>query len=188
VLRGATVTLRDLRSRDAASLCAMLATEEVARFIPPTPQTVGGFESFVKWAAHGREAGEYAYFAVVPRGLESAIGVFQVRRLALTFDTSEWGFAIGSPFWGSGVFLESARLMIDFAFTCLGVHRLEARSCVGNGRGNGALRKVGATREVTLRGAFRRDGLCHDQSLWSILAEDWLSTQNAPHVSRRVPS
>jgi RimJ/RimL family protein N-acetyltransferase len=186
VLHGASVALRDLRSPDAASLCELLATEEVLQFIPPTPRTVSGFENFVQGAIRGREAGEYAYFAVVPNGLASAVGVFQLRRLALTFDTTEWGFAIGSPFWGSGLFLESARLVIDFAFGHLGVHRLEARSCVENGRGNGALRKIGATREVTLRGAFRRGGLCHEQSLWSILAEDWLSTQNALHVSKRA--
>ena len=37
--------------------------------------------------------------------------------------------------------------MLDFAFETVGVHRLEARSAVANGRGNGALRKMGAVQE-----------------------------------------
>ena len=42
-----------------------------------------------------------------------------------------------------------------------------------NGRGNGALRKIGATREGVLRKSFLRNGEYLDQSLWTILAEDW---------------
>ena len=34
------------------------------------------------------------------------------------------------------------------------------------------LRKLGATREGTLRQGFRRDGVCSDQIMWSILAND----------------
>jgi ribosomal-protein-serine acetyltransferase len=44
---------------------------------------------------------------------------------------------------------------------------------VANGRGNGALRKVGAVQEGVLRRSFLRNGEYHDQVLWSILAEDW---------------
>jgi RimJ/RimL family protein N-acetyltransferase len=43
------------------------------------------------------------------------------------FSTAEWGFAVGSAFWGTGVFRESAELLLAFAFETIGVHRLEAR-------------------------------------------------------------
>ncbi|MGH9173659.1 MAG: GNAT family N-acetyltransferase, partial [Vicinamibacterales bacterium] len=44
VLSGSRITLRELRADDAASLFAMLSTEEVARFISPPPTTIAGFE------------------------------------------------------------------------------------------------------------------------------------------------
>src|SRR5947208_1491632 len=44
-LTGKTVTLRGLRPSDAASLFALLTTEEVSRFISPPPSTVQGFEA-----------------------------------------------------------------------------------------------------------------------------------------------
>ena len=62
--------------------------------------------------------------------------------------------------------------MIDFAFDVIGVHRLEARAAVENGRGNGALRKIGAVQEGILRKSFLRNGRALDQSLWAILHED----------------
>jgi RimJ/RimL family protein N-acetyltransferase len=173
VLAGTGFTLRELRLEDATSLLAMLTTEEVARFISPPPTTVEGFERFIQWTHRERQAGNYACFAVVPDGLTTAVGIFQVRSLEPGFGTAEWGFALGSPFWGTGVFVEGARLVLDFAFDVVGARRLEARAAVANGRGNGALRKLGAVQEGVLRRSFLRHGQYHDQVLWGILAEDW---------------
>ena len=172
VLEGRGITLRELRLTDATSLLALLTTEEVTRFISPPPTTVEGFERFIQWAQREREGGRYLCFAVVPDGYETAVGLFQIRQMDPAFGTGEWGFALGSEFWGSGVFAAGAALVIDFAFDVIGVHRLEARAAVQNGRGNGALRKIGAVQEGILRKSFLRGGKYLDQSLWAILEED----------------
>jgi RimJ/RimL family protein N-acetyltransferase len=173
VLRGQQVTLRELRLSDAPSLLSMLTTEEVTRFISPPPTTVAGFERFILWTHRQRVAGAYVCFAVVPDGCEDAVGLFQVRKLEPSFATAEWGFALGSPFWGTGIFPEAARLVVDFVFDTVKVHRLEARAATPNGRGNGALRKLGAVQEGILRKSLFRHGLYLDQILWTILDEDW---------------
>jgi ribosomal-protein-alanine N-acetyltransferase len=167
------VTLRELELSDAPLLLAMLTTEEVTRFISPPPTTIEGFERFIRWTYEQRAAGKCIVFGVVPKGMSTAIGLFQVKALDPGFSTAEWGFALGSPFWGTGLFVEGAHLVLDFAFDALRIHRLEARSAVQNGRGNGALRKLGAVREGMLRGSFLRNGEYHDQALWSILQTDW---------------
>jgi RimJ/RimL family protein N-acetyltransferase len=173
VLSDGAVSLRELRTSDAASLLTLLTHEEVARFISPPPTSVEGFERFIAWAQRERSAGRYVCFAVVPAGMDTAVGIFQVRQLEPSFATAEWGFAIGQSLWGSGVFLAAARLTIDFAFEVVGVTRLEARAVVENGRGNGALAKVGAIREATLRRSFLRDGRFYDQALWSLVRDEW---------------
>jgi RimJ/RimL family protein N-acetyltransferase len=173
VISGSSFTLRELRYSDASSLLAMLTTEEVARFISPPPTTVEGFERFIAWTHRQRLAGDYVCFAVVPNGMDAAVGIFQIRALDAGFGSAEWGFAMGSAFWGTGVFPEGASLVLDFAFGVVGAHRLEARASVANGRGNGALRKIGAVQEGMLRRSFLRNGQYHDQVLWAILAEDW---------------
>ncbi|OFW45212.1 MAG: hypothetical protein A3J29_11010 [Acidobacteria bacterium RIFCSPLOWO2_12_FULL_67_14b] len=178
VLTGTNFQLREMRLDDAASLLAMLTTEEVSRFISPPPTTVEGFEKFIAWTHRERAAGNYVCFAVVPNGLDTAIGIFQVRTLEPGFGMAEWGFALGSPFWGTNLFADGARLVLDFAFNTVGVRRLEARAAVANARGNGALRKVGAVQEGVLRRSFLRNGVHHDQMLWSIFAEDWCQTSS----------
>ena len=77
------------------------------------------------------------------------------------------------------MFVEGARLVLDFAFDVIGARRLEARAAVANGRGNGALRKLGAVQEGVLRRSFLRHGQYHDQVLWGMLVEDW-------HCQRRL--
>ena len=173
VLQGQGVTLRELRTSDAASLLALLTTEEVTRFISPPPTTLDGFQRFINWASREREAGRYLCFAVVPDGYDTAVGLFQVRQLDPMFGTAEWGFAIGSAFWGTGLFATGAQMVIEFSFDVIGVHRLEARAAVQNGRGNGALRKLGAVQEGILRKSFLKGGKYIDQSLWTILHDDW---------------
>ena len=177
VLTGSQVVLRELRPSDAASLFALLTAEEVSRFISPPPSTIEGFERFIAWTHRQRSAGAYACFAVTLRTDDTAIGIYQLRQMEPGFGTAEWGFALGSPFWGTGVFTDGAKLFVDFAFDTVGAHRLEARAAVRNGRGNGALRKIGAVHEGVLRKSFLRNGEYLDQALWSILDEDWRSSK-----------
>ena len=176
-MTGTMVTLRELQVSDAPSLFAMLTTEEVSRFISPPPTSVEGFERFIAWTLRMRDLGSYACFAVTVGDSDTAIGIFQLRELEPGFATAEWGFAIGSAFWGTGVFADGAELLVRFAFETVGVHRLEARAAVKNGRGNGALRKMGAVQEGVLRRSFLKNGEYHDQVLWSILDEDWAGAQ-----------
>jgi [ribosomal protein S5]-alanine N-acetyltransferase len=172
-LTGEKVTLREVCPSDAPALLAMLTTDEVSEFISPLPRTVEGFAGFIEETNYERALGTSFCFAIVPNGYEDAMGLFQVRQLEPGFGSAEWGFAIGSPFWGSGIFLEGAKAVIDFSFGVVGVHRLEARSIASNGRGNAALRKVGALQEGILRRSFQRNGRFFDQILWSILKDDW---------------
>jgi len=185
-LRGAQVVMRELRATDAASLFALLTTEEVARFISPPPSTVEGFERFIDWTNRQRAAGTFACFAVTLAGFDTAIGIFQVRETEPHFGTAEWGFAIGSAFWGTGVFLDGAELVLDFVFDTLGVHRLEARAAVRNGRGNGALQKIGAVQECVLRKSFQKNGAYLDQVLYAVVDVDWRAIRASAAAAVRV--
>ena len=167
------MVLRELRSSDAVSLHALLTPREVSRFISPPPSTVEGFEKFIAWTHRQRNAGTYVCFAVTLQGYDTAIGIFQVRDLGQGFQSAEWGFALGAAFWGTGVFYDGARLVLDFVFDTLGVHRLEARAAVLNGRGNGALQKLGAVQEGILRRSFLCGGRYLDQALYALLGADW---------------
>ncbi len=167
------VTLREVRRSDAQSLFAMLTTPEVRRYMSAPPPDVPGFERFIDWAQSERRAGRYLCFAVIPKGYDVAIGIVQVRQVDANFELGEWGAALGSQFWGTGIFTAAADLLFDFLFEHVGLRRLEARAAVQNGRANGAARKMGSVPEGVARQALNCEGRYHDQLMWSLLAEDW---------------
>lgn len=179
-LQGTYASLRELRPSDAVDLFQALTQADVTRFISPPPGTISGFEQFVAWAERERAAGTNLCLAILAPGSDTAVGLIQLRALEGSFRISEWGFALAPEFWGTGLFIQSARLALHFAFTELGVHRLEARAAARNGRGNAALRKLGAVQEGILRQSFLRNGEYLDQVMWSILADDWFQSRPGP--------
>jgi [ribosomal protein S5]-alanine N-acetyltransferase len=183
VLSAGDVVLREVRTSDAHALVSLLTTPEITRFISRPPQTAEGFERFILASQRMRAAGEGACFAVTLKDYDTAVGIFQVREIAPAerearqiggaIATAEWGFAIGSPFWGTGIFEQSAALVMEFAFQHVHVQRLEARCAVRNGRGGKALMKVGAVPEGILRKAFACGDEFLDQVLYAIVRQDW---------------
>jgi RimJ/RimL family protein N-acetyltransferase len=172
-LAGERLTLRELRPSDAEALFAELGTPEVRRFMWAPPPHAGAFSQFIDWAHTERATGKYICYGIVPRGETEAAGVFELRQLQPGFLRGELGFVMASRLWGRGLFPEGARLVLDFAFRVVKVHRIEARSAVDNARGNAALQKLGASREGRLRDAFWREDHYVDQYLWSVLDSDW---------------
>ncbi len=181
-LHGSAITLRELRPTDATALLASLSSVEVTRLISPPPPTVDGFEKFIAWTTRQRQEGKSFAYGVMLRGSDTAIGLFQVRSITPGFDVAEWGFALGAEFWGTGIFMDAARLVLDFSFDCLGIHRMEAKAAVRNGRGNGALQKLGMVQEAVLRRSFLRNGVYLDQACWALMADTWRELTSARDV------
>jgi ribosomal-protein-alanine N-acetyltransferase len=172
VLQGAVVALRELRASDAPALLTAFGSPDVTRLISPPPPTLGGFEKFVAWTQRQREAGQSFAFGITLKDTDTVVGLFQVRALQPAFDIAEWGFALSGEHWGSGLFMDAAALILAFVFDVVDVHRLEARAALQNGRGNGALHKLGATQEGILQRSFLRNGVYLDQALWTILGDE----------------
>ena len=172
------VILRELRVADAPSLLAHLDNARVLRYIAPCPSTLEGFRRFIRWTRAERRRGLHACFGIIPSNATMPVGIIQVWPIERDFSTAEWGFVLGESYWGTGLFARGARLFLDAVFLdglfdSSGVFRLEARAVDVNRRGNGVLRKMGATPEGVLRGAFRKGEAGHDQVMWSMLASEW---------------
>jgi ribosomal-protein-alanine N-acetyltransferase len=173
ILTSQRCTLRQLESDDATSLTSLLGTPDVQKFLPATPRTPQAFSKYIRWARRQQRLGRHLSFGVVPNEQQAAVGVFQIWPIESQFWTAEMGFALGEPYWGTGLFLESAEQIVDFAMYTLGIHRLEARSAVDNVRGNRALEKLGAVREGMLRQCFECNGQVRDHVMWAIVRNDW---------------
>jgi len=169
LLMNRTTRLRELQLSDAPWLLSLLSTEEVSRFISPPPTTVEGFESFVRWSHKKRAAGSYVCFGIVPAGYDHAVGIFQIQ--CKPGELPEWGFAMGSAFWGTGLFVEGAEAVLDFAFGGMGLQMVGARAATENLRGNAALQKLGAVRQGVIPNGLVLANRTYDQYYWTLSAD-----------------
>ena len=173
VLRTQTAVLREVTGSDARSLSLAISTPEVRQYLPVGPKTEEQFARFIRWARHERRGGRFICFAVAPQSHGGAAGLFQLWPVEPGFGTAEMGFALDESFWGTGIFIDCATAIIDFAVETLGLRRLEFRSAVTNARGRAALLKLGAVPEGTLRRCFPCPAGLVDHTMWSILIDDW---------------
>jgi ribosomal-protein-alanine N-acetyltransferase len=176
------LTLRELIPEDADTLTSLFSDAEVGKYISAPPATANDFTRFIQWAHDQRKSGTVLCFGVVPESSDAAVGIFQLHEREVPFRTAEWGFVIGRPYWGTGLFEHSAQRFLQFAFETVGVHRLEARAIAGNARANAVLGRLGATEEGHLRRSFLLGGEYHDDVLWAMLESDWRMRQNPASV------
>jgi len=173
VLTGRNVILREPAPIDAGPLVDLLSLGDATRFGLDEPPSEYVVQRLIERAVRDRANGQAITFAVTLAATRAVVGLLQVRQLDPGFEAAEWECTIAPSSRGTGVFLEAARLAGSFVFGSVGAHRLEARVLLQNGRGNGALRKLGAVQEGILRRSARRSGDYVDQVLWSMLREDW---------------
>ena len=172
-LTGRMVVLREPSTPDLGPLVDLLSLGDATRFGLDEPVSEVGVQELLERVARERAGGLAFTYVITLATARTVAGLVQVRQLDPSFEAAEWECTIAPSSRGSGLFLEAARLVGSFAFGTIGTHRLEARVLAQNGRGNGALRKLGAIQEGVLRRSVRRDGEYVDQVLWSLLKEDW---------------
>jgi RimJ/RimL family protein N-acetyltransferase len=171
VLNGRSVMLREPVASDLGPLVDLLSIADACRFGLDEPTSEIGVRRLIDKAQQDRAAGLGVTFVIALAASRTLIGLVQVRQLDPMFETAEWEIMLAPSARGSGLFVETARLVGSFVFGTIGAYRLEARALVQNGRANGALRKLGAVQEGVLR-------------LWSLLKDDWSDrwVSTAPRV------
>jgi RimJ/RimL family protein N-acetyltransferase len=173
MLSGRFVTLREPEAADLPFLVSLLSLGDATRFGIDEPINELSVQEFIERTARDRGNGVAAVWVIMLTATKEIAGLMQVRQLDPMFEAAEWECTLLPAARGTGAFVEAARLAGSFAFGTLNTHRLEARVLLQSGRGNGALRKLGAVQEGVLRRSVRYGGEYFDQVLWSMLKEDW---------------
>ncbi|WP_409019986.1 GNAT family N-acetyltransferase [Brevundimonas vesicularis] len=115
--------------------------------------------------------------------LMGAITLSNIRRGVA--ETATMGYWIGQPFAGQGVGTTGVRLVLDFAFSTLQLHRVEAACVPTNKASRRVLQKVGFREEGLARAYLKINGSWADHLLFGILSDEYISTSPAFLSSKR---
>src|SRR6188472_2867223 len=181
-LRGDVTTLREVAISDVYTLFTLFSDPAVTAHMAPPPPTLAKFAGFVEWSHQQRAQGHGVCFGIVPDGMTVAVGILQVRLEPASSD-AEWGFVLSTHFWSTGVFADAATVLIDFAFTTMGVERLEARIALRNGRAHAAMHKIGARFDGTHPSSSPQGNRRDSESVWILRQHDWRNRARESRVS-----
>ena len=143
---------------------------------PLSPEGVGGlYEQYTK------NDPAHASFVIYERATRRPIGTIGLPAINHAHRTAELGVGIGEhDCWGKGYGSEAARLILDYAFTVLGLHNVMLRVFSYNERAIRAYRKVGFREIGRRRQAQRVGGQAYD-----VVYMDCLATEFGGSVLRR---
>jgi [ribosomal protein S5]-alanine N-acetyltransferase len=103
--------------------------------------------------------------------LAGGVGLSNIRRGVA--ETASLGYWIGEPFARQRFMSAALPLVIDFAFTRLRLHRVEAACLPSNVPSRALLLRTGFRQEGYARLYLLIDGKWQDHLLFAILREDW---------------
>jgi RimJ/RimL family protein N-acetyltransferase len=175
VLTGRLVTLRPVLAEDAAGLFAM--DDETGRLTgSPKKQDDPNWtlENLQRWYASRAEHDDRIDLSIIERATGAWAGEVVLNELDVGNESCGFRIALQGPrFYGRGLGTEATRLIIDYAFATVGVHRIELQVYDFNPRARHVYESVGFVHEGTMRDALRWDGEWVDCHLMGMLAGDW---------------
>ena len=108
--------------------------------------------------------------------LTGTIGYHPIDRIKSQVEIGYW---LAAPFQGKGIMTKACRVMVDYAFTRLGIQKVVIRCALGNTRSCAIPRRLGFQYEgIVKQGEWLYDHFV-DLNVFGMLASDWPPQHNA---------
>jgi ribosomal-protein-alanine N-acetyltransferase len=111
-------------------------------------------------------------FAIELKSERKCIGCIELR-IYTEHDKASFGYVLNRKYWNKGYMTEALKRIIDFAFSKLGLNRIEATHYVGNEGSGRVMQKCGMIYEGTGLQEVKIKGVFHDVVHYAILRQDW---------------
>ncbi len=112
-------------------------------------------------------------FLICDRGSAAIAGDVNINCIVRGhFHSAYLGYAIGAPFARRGYMTEGLRLVTEYAFTEMNLHRLEANIQPDNAPSIALVRKCGFRREGYSPRYLQVGGQWRDHERWALLSDD----------------
>lgn len=175
-LKGKLVTLRKMRLSDAKEFYKLM-DYSIASVIPPVPWP---FEpkhatQFVKAVLKDLKQKKVKRigFTIIENKTNKVIGQTDLHNISSKNKYAETGTWFGKEYRGKGYNSETKKLLLNYGFKTLKLHKITMTIFGENKRSIKAVKKLGAIKEGILREHNYKLGKYHDLHIYSILKKEW---------------
>jgi RimJ/RimL family protein N-acetyltransferase len=176
MLKGKSVLLRPVKRSDISYFLKWFSDPEVIQYLEwYLPMTEMSEEKFIEELGTTRARSDVILVIEAIEG-DSAkpIGNCGLHQINAKDRNAVFGIVIGEKdYWSKGYGLEAARLLINYGFQQLNLHRIASGAFAFNDRSIKLHKKLGFWEEGRLRQAFFKNGQYHDHVQFGILREEW---------------
>jgi len=175
-IQTARLILRAPRRRDARQLFAYASDEAVSRYVLwETHQSLSDSRAALSGLLSGNRREGLCALAVIRKADERMVGTIGLVWRDPVNQSAEVGFSLARDCWGQGLMTEALTAYLRYAFTCLGVNRMEAQHDRRNPASGRVMEKAGMKSEGLLRGRMYYKGSYADLALYAALRDEWLA-------------
>lgn len=174
-LENERIVLKEIREKDWRDVHKYASQPIVCQYQPWGPNTEKDSQDFVKQVVEDANLVPRSrfVFAVFDKENNQMIGSGEFNIRDLSNKVGEIAYIINPDFWGKGTATEVAKLLVEFGFKSLHLHRIYATCDPRNSGSIKVLEKAG----MTLEGRMREDLLIkdgwRDSLLYSILEQEF---------------
>ncbi|MCG3087481.1 GNAT family N-acetyltransferase [Sporosarcina cyprini] len=174
-LTGSKVFLRELTLDDWTDVHSYATLPEASRYQPWGPNTVTDSFEFVQTIIKDatRIPRTRFVFAVIHLPQQKLVGAGEVNIRSLSNQEGEISYIIHPDYWGQGLASETARLLLQYGFHSLRLHRIFGTCDPRNIASARVLEKVGMVEEGHLRQNLRIGDDWRDSLLFGVLTHEW---------------
>lgn len=168
------LTLRRLSAADVDDMFDYAKRQDVTEYLRWYPHQSKKYTSdYLRYISARYKLGDFYDWAVVENESGRMIGTCGFTSFDLPHDSAEIGYVLNPEFHGKGYATEAATRVLEFGFSELSLHRIEARFMKENTASLRVMEKLGMTLE-----GYRRDGMLIKEKyrtigVCSILCHEW---------------
>jgi ribosomal-protein-alanine N-acetyltransferase len=175
VLTTERLHLRQMQPADAEALFAIKSNFDVTRHYGEEPhQSAADSLAWIERLAASYARREALGWGVTLKGEDTLIGAVTLWNFSPDMQCAEIGYELHPAYEKRGIMTAAVSAILNFSFSELELHRIEATPFVENASSEHLLRKFGFTYEGTLRQRHYFRGRYLDQMYFGLLKVEWL--------------
>lgn len=186
-INGEKINLRIVTRADALTIYHNISDKDIIRFTHiPDPYKLEDAYDFIRFTHRQRRKKAAYHFGLENKDNGQIIGGIMLENICEVNRKGEIGYWVAKPFWGKGFMVEAINLMLDFCFTKVKLHRVQAYVFPDNHGSIRVLEKAGFTREGFIREGFKQRGNFVDVYQYAILEDEWAKRDLPPDPNRNA--
>jgi len=175
MLESERILLRPMRLSDEDEIYKNINSKDVLRHMRNInyPYDRSSLRPFLNRSFKEAKSGKGHTFVIVLKETGKLAGAIDIIAVDKLHSSAYIGYWLGKRFWRKGIMSEALKIVLDFAFKKLKLHRIAAKVAEKNIASKALLEKAGFKVEGIARDARYKGGKWHDEYQLGLLKFEW---------------